>query len=69
MRQYFTETIASMAEITDAMVRAGKAGRIRKNPRTESSGEGQRVGGGQRKGSNVPCWRVGEQLIVTGRSF
>lgn len=38
-----------MAGITNAKVRAEKAAETRKNPRTERSGEGEEVGGGQRK--------------------
>lgn len=49
----------------NAIVRAEKAGEIRKNSRTESTGGGQGGGDGQ-KGRDVPCRGVGEQVVVTG---
>lgn len=54
MRQCSSGTIARVAE-------------IRKNLRTECSGEGREVGGGQRNGTDVLYCRVGRQVMVTGK--
>lgn len=67
MRQCSGETMATAAD--DGCHRAEKAGEIRKNPRTESTGEGQGGGGGQKEDRDVPCCRVGQQAVVTGSLF
>jgi hypothetical protein len=61
MRQCSSGTIARVAEVSNAKVKAERAAEIRKTLRTESSGEGGEVCGGQRRAEMLCVGELGSQ--------